>query len=187
MPSSRVERYLAHLDSLSGGIEPAFSRFDAEQQGEPAVTLLRYDNLPEPGMLTALTYGVSLGAHPEWQLGKPELCISVQSRDPAWGDAVGLLAAQLRGTCPFAYGDTINFNDRISEESEMTAFVVFAPAVLDRADFTGIDVGDDLPINIAGIYPIHDAERLWIHEHGLRDFWERDWDPHDVGRPSSVP
>jgi hypothetical protein len=27
---------------------------------------------------------------------------------------------------------------------------------------------------------------LWIHEHGLRDFWERDWDPYDVQRPPVV-
>lgn len=47
----------------------------------------------------------------------------------------------------------------------MTAFVVFAPSVLDRADFTGVDVGDKLPINITGMYPIYDGERLWIHEH----------------------
>ena len=185
MPS-RAERYLAHLDTLSGGIEPAFTRFDADRRGDPAVTVARYDDLPEPGFLTALTYGLSLGEHPEWRFGKPELCITVQARDREWGHALGHLVAQLRGTCPFAYGYTINFNERIAEESDMTAFVVFAPAVLDREDFTGIDVGDDLPINIAGMYPIHETERTWILEHGLQAFWDLDWDPYDVGRPAAV-
>jgi hypothetical protein len=178
MPS-RAERYLAHIDALSGGVDPVFDRFDE-------VTVIRYHDLPKAGLLTGLTYGLSLGSHPEWRLGKPELCICVRSRDPAWAFALGQLAMGLRGACPFAYGDTINFNERVSEESDMTAFVVFAPAVLDRNDFTGIDVGDELPINIAGMYPIHEVERLWIHEHGLKAFWELDWDPGDVGRPPAV-
>ena len=180
---SRVERYLAHLDRLSGGLEPAFTPIGEER---PRITVIRYDDLPESGYLTALTYGLSLHRHPEWRLGKPELCISVRSRDPAWGYAIGYLAEQLRGECPFAYGDTINFNERMSQESDMTAFVVFAPAVLDRTDATGLDLGDDLPINIAGMYPIHDVERVWIGEHGLEAFWRLDWDPYDVTRPPAV-
>lgn len=181
-----MERYLAHLDRLTDGIEPAFTPVEAEQPGGRAITVIRYDDLPEPGLLTALTYGLSLAEHSDWRMGKPELCISVKSQDPAWGLAVGYLAAQLRGTCPFCYGDTLNFHERISPESEMTAFLVFAPAVLDRADATGIDVGDTLPINISGMYPIHDSERLWIHEHGLEAFWQLDWDPYDVKRPPVV-
>lgn len=54
---------------------------------------------------------------PEWRLEKPELCISVRSQDPRWGYAVGHLAAQRSGECPFCYGDTLNFNERISEEA----------------------------------------------------------------------
>jgi hypothetical protein len=183
---SRVERYLAHLDRLSGGLEPAFTPMNAEAPGAPKVTVIRYDHLPEPGMLTALTYGLSLAEHPEWRLGKPELCVSVRSQDLRWAYAIGHLAAQLSGECPFCYGDTLNFNERISEESSMTAFVVFAPAVLDRSDFTGVDVGDKLPINIAGMYPIYDSERSWIREHGLEAFWQLEWDPYDVTRSPAV-
>ncbi|MBI4941517.1 MAG: suppressor of fused domain protein [Actinobacteria bacterium] len=159
---------------------------DADRPGARRVTVIRYDDLPEPGMLTALTYGLSLAEHPEWRLGRPELCISVRSQDPCWGYAIGHLATQMSGECAFCYGDTLNFNERISEESAMTAFVVFAPAVLDRADFTGIDVGDRLPINIAGMYPIHDRERLWIREQGLEAFWQLEWDPYDVTRQPAV-
>jgi hypothetical protein len=78
-------------------------------------------------MQTALTYGLSLEEHSEWRHGKAELCISVRSADPAWGYAIGFLAAQRRGTCPFCYGDTLDFQERMSDESAMTAFVVFAP------------------------------------------------------------
>jgi hypothetical protein len=88
----------------------------------------------------------------------------------------------MRGDCPFSYGDTLGFGDRMSEESSMTAFVVFAPAVLDRSDFLNIDVGDDLPVSIAGLYPIYQTEREFIQARGLEAFWHLDWDPYDVCR-----
>jgi hypothetical protein len=65
----------------------------------------------------------------------------------------------------------------------MTAFVIFAPAVLPPEAYLGIDVGDPLPVNISGCYPIHESERAFIREHGLEAFWKLDWDPYDVRRP----
>lgn len=183
---TRVERFLAHLDALTGGTEPRFVPVASTKAGLPGVTVMQWRGLPEPGMSTAVTYGVSLASHEEWRLGKPELSISVASDDEAWGLAVGVLAEQLRASCPFCYGDTINFGERIAAESQMTAFVVFAPATLAREDYSGIDVGDPLPVNIAGCYPIHDIERQYIHEHGLRAFWDLEWDPYDVRRSPAV-
>jgi hypothetical protein len=68
----------------------------------------------------------------------------------------------------------------------MTSFAIFAPAVLDRSDYTGIDVGEALSVNICGLYPIHEAERRYIHSLGLEAFWKLDWDPYDVRRRSVV-
>jgi Suppressor of fused protein (SUFU) len=68
----------------------------------------------------------------------------------------------------------------------MTAFAIFAPTVLARPDYTGIDVGDSLPVNIAGLYPIHETERRYIHAHGLKAFWDLDWDPSDTNRPPAA-
>ena len=67
MGGSRVERYLAHLDRVSGGIEPRFTRVASTRPGLRGVTVISYDGVPEPGMLTAITYGVSLAEHPEWR------------------------------------------------------------------------------------------------------------------------
>jgi hypothetical protein len=183
---SRFERFMSHLDAVSGDLEPEFHRIDSTHEGLAPVHVVLYRDTPEPGMLTAITYGLSLADHAEWRLGKPELCLSVTSNDPAWALAVGYLAEQLRGTAPFRYGDTINFDDRPVADTEMTAFVVFTPAVLDREGFLGIDVGDELPINITGIYPIHDDERRYIHEHGLEAFWHLERDMYDPRRPSAV-
>lgn len=186
MGGSRVERYLAHLDRVSGGLEPRFTPVASTRPGLRGVTVIAYEGVPEPGMLTAITYGVSLAEHPEWRLGKPELALSVRSPDPAWGYVLGHVAETLRGECPFAYGDTINFGEPVDPGSGLDAFVVFAPAVLARDDYVGIDVGDELPVSIQGVYPIHQSERSFIHEHGLEAFWSRDWDPYDVARRPAV-
>jgi hypothetical protein len=180
---TRAERFLDHLDELSGGVEPRFFPVDSSTDLPPVVAIT-YEDLPEPGMLTAITYGLSLADHPEWRLGKPELCITVNSRDDVWAHAVGHIAERGRGNVVFKYGDVINFGTQVSPESEMTSFVVFAPAVLDKEDCLGIDVGDDLPINISGIYPIHAREGELIVNEGLEAFWKRDWDLYDVSRPS---
>lgn len=42
----------------------------------------------------------------------------------------------------------------------------------------------DLPVNIAGCYPIHASEREFIQENGLEAFWRGvEWDPFEVTRP----
>src|SRR5262245_42206572 len=106
--ATRVERYLAHLDRMSGGREPAF--FPVGSPGTvPNVTSIVYRDLPETGLLTSLTYGLSLADHPEWKRGRPELCISIRSDDETWGLAIAHLASALAGECPFRYGDTIDF------------------------------------------------------------------------------
>ncbi len=98
--------------------------------------------------------------------------------------------SKLRGSCPFSYGNTINFGERICPDSPPTAFVVFAPAVVDRDDCR-IDVsipgheGHDV-IHLAGMYPIHEVERQYIAAHDLKSFWDLDWDPYDVARVPAV-
>jgi hypothetical protein len=184
---TRVERFMAHLDVLSGGLEPAFYPVGSTHEGLGRLTAITYRDLPDPGMTTTITYGLSLADHEEWRHGKPELCISVASEDVAWGLACATIGESLRGQCPFCYGDTIDFGERISDESQMTAFVIFAPAVLPRDSYADIDVGEDRPVHIAGCYPIHDSERHFIHENGLEAFWRGvEWDPFDVTRPPAV-
>ncbi|MEL5953999.1 hypothetical protein AADR41_04275 [Streptomyces sp. CLV115] len=132
-----------------------------------------------------------MAEHPDWQSGSPEPCLSVNSVGPVWAHAMGFLAEQLRGTCPFSYGSTIDFGERIVPESEMTAFCVFAPMVLGTEDCLGIDVGvpgheaHDV-INIQGMYPIHEVEQEFIDEHGIEAFWRSGGNPTDVLRRPAV-
>jgi hypothetical protein len=182
---TRIERFLAHLDVLTEGVEPEFWPVESTKPGMKGLTAITHPDVPEPGFLTAITYGLSLADHELWRHGKPELCISVRSTDRRWAQAAAFIAEQLRGECPFQYGDTVNFGEPISTESAMDAFFVFSPAVLGRED-TRVEVGDDHPVNIVGLYPIHRSEREFIKLHGLDAFWNLDWDPYDVARQPAV-
>lgn len=35
----------------------------------------------------------------------------------------------------------------------------------------------------SGCSGTYDAERRYIHAHGLKAFWDLDWDPYDTKRP----
>jgi len=184
--TTRIERFLAHLDTIAGGLEPSFLPVASTRAGQKGLTVLSYAGLPEPGMLTAVTYGISRGEHEQWVHGKPELCLSLRSTNDLWARALGYIAEQARGACPFSYGDILNLGEPICGESAMTAFMVFAPPLLPTEAFRSIAVGSRLPINIAGAYPIHPSECKYIRRNGLDAFWDLDWDPFDATRPPAA-
>lgn len=190
--ATRAGRFAAHLQYVTGEATPEVYVAESTKPGLPQVTALCYRDLPEDGMVTAVTYGVSLATHPDWRNGGAELCLCVRSTDAGWPRALGAIGEQLRGVCPFAYGNTIDFGEPIAADTAMTAFFVFASSVVDREDAIGIDVGEpdggppgDL-ITIQGVYPIHDSERRFIDERGLEAFWHAEWDTYDVTRPPAV-
>lgn len=183
--STRVEKFLAHLDRLSGGVEPKFWPVESTSPGHEGVTAIGYKNMPEEGLFLGVTYGLSLARQEAWRLGRPELSVSVRSDDPAWVLAIAYLAEQLRHECPFRYGDTINFGEPIAAGSALDGFVVSAPVAFGPDDVR-VDVGDDAPIQIAGMYPTYAVEREFIAERGLEVFWALEWDHYDVERPPAV-
>lgn len=184
-PRDRLRRYLEYLDAVFG-VEPEYYPFDSRLPGAPKVACMVYRDLPEPGCITGVTYGLSEVAHPEWKAGRPELTISVRSSELAWALAAGRLANDLRGECPFCYGDVINFGEPVAEDSQMSACFVFAPSILDPEAYLGIDVGGRKELNIAGVYPIYDSEREALASLGLEAFWHHpSFDPYDLQRPAA--
>jgi hypothetical protein len=177
-----VEKYLDHLDRIFQQ-EPIFYKNESLDPAISGVTTIIYKDIPEKGFITALTYGLSLVQHPEWKHGRPELCLSVESPNLDWGEVVGYLANKLRGDCPFCYGDTINFGEPISKDSEMDAFFVFAPSTLTKDDYLDIEIGTGYKINIAGLYPMYSNERDTFHQIGLEKFWHHpNFDNYSVNR-----
>jgi hypothetical protein len=181
-PKDRFSRFLGHLDSLFEA-EPEFFPFESKLPQAPKIVCMVYRDIPEVGSITGVTYGLSEVHHPDWRLGRPELTITVDSTDSAWPLAMGEVANNLRGQCAFCYGDVINFGEKISNESDMSAFVIFAPSIFERESFLNIDVGSDLTINIAGLYPLYSSERDVIRQFGFERFWHhRNFDPYEVTR-----
>ncbi len=177
-----VEKFMAHLDRIFQ-TESEYYKEESETDGVAGVTSIVYKDIPEKGMITGITYGLSLGNHPDWKFGRPELIITVDSKDASWAQVAGYLANSLRGNCPFSYSNTINFREKISDESEMDAFLVFAPSILDKKDFANIDIGLNYKINIAGLYPIYASEMEYIDKNGLEKFWKHpNFDMYNVNR-----
>jgi len=181
-PRDRLSKFLEHLDAIFK-TEPEFFPFESKIPGATNLACMVYREIPEADHITGVTYGLSEVAHPSWHAARPELIISVQSKDVAWPLAVAQVANQLRGACPFGYGDVIDFGESIAEGSEMSAFLVFTPAILAPQAALGIDVGAQQPINLAGVYPIYPREQLVLAEVGLERFWNHpNLDRYDVHR-----
>jgi len=180
---SPAERYLEYWTNYFNA-EPLFYRNESLTQGIPGVSTLVFKDFPEKGLITGLTYGLSLVKHPDWKNGRGELCICVESESLDWAQVAGYIANKLRGNCPFSYGNTINFGQPISNDSEMDAFLVFAPGIFeDQKDYLDIDIGCEYKINVAALYPIYSEEIKVISEIGLEKFWHHpDFDMFDVNR-----
>jgi hypothetical protein len=164
------------------GPEDTITRI-AASDGGPAVHVFFFKDLPEPGMLTAVTYGLSESDNPDWVSGRPELIVTLETQDESWGEAVGQLAAELRVDCPFAYGNLFPSDQPIASESDMAGFFCFAPSFLDRDDAT-LQIADRT-IFLKGMYPVYREELELIKRVGLKDFWHMDgYDMYDVRRPN---
>lgn len=176
-----AERYLAHLDSVTNRNESAIRKIDSTHDGLPSVFVFVYHDWPEPGLITGFTFGLSAADHPDWRFGRPELMISIESTDEAWPLSVGFLAEQLRGTCPFCYGHTIRFNDKMSDESDLDAFLIFGPPFLSK-DQSSVDLGQ-YTCHITGMYPIYTEEIDLYSRIGLEAFWHmEEWEPFNPNR-----
>ena len=123
-----IEKYLEHLDRIFQ-VEPKFFREKSLDGRLPGVVNIVYTDIPEKGMTTVITYGLSMVTHEDWKLGRPELCISVDSKDSAWEAVAGYVANRLRGKCAFQYGEQIDFKEKIADDSDMDSFLVFAPSL----------------------------------------------------------
>ncbi|HZO91665.1 MAG TPA: suppressor of fused domain protein [Chthonomonadaceae bacterium] len=183
---SNEEIVLTHFEALFGKEASSFSRIDASLPGMPPLHAIFFHDVPEPGSTTAVTYGLSLADHPDWKYGKPELLICVNTGDEIWGEAVAAIAETFRGECPFRYGDVLSMPGGISSESEMSAFLVFAPST--SASFLSKEQATiqlpDKTVFIVGMYPIYAGEVELIGRIGLEAFWHLEgFDPWDIRRP----
>lgn len=182
-PLTAVEHFITHLDKIFKR-EAEFFKLDSTIEGVNNVTAIVYRDYPTIGYITAVTYGLSLVDHAEYTPGnRPELCICVESEEINWGIVIGHIANHLRGKYPFTYGFTIDFKDQIAKDSEMDAFLVFAPTIFEREEWSEIEIGEDYKINLTGMYPIYASELEAYHIMGIEEFWKHpNFHPYNVKR-----
>lgn len=182
MKRKTEQEYFEVLDELTGGTRQAYEITNPDEI--PTVLVAAYDDIPEPGELTGFTWGLSSVQNQEWTDTRPELMISVRSKDHAWVLAMGDIVRGQRGAQTFTYGSVIRFGEQISKESEMTAFLVFATNLLDASQ-QRIELPDRV-INISQLYPIYEKEAAVIKKLGVEKFfWELGIEFSDVGRPAA--
>lgn len=177
---SDAEVFLEKLTELFGK-ENAIHKVEPLTEGGKPIFVFFYEDLPEKGTLTAITYGLSESHHPDWQHGRPELIVSLDSQDKSWGLAAGYFASEYQGKKPFCYGDLYTLDSPISDESKMVGYFIFSPSFLSQEQATIKLPGKT--VHLAGMYPIYEEEIEIYKSIGLERFWKSDgFDLYDVHR-----
>ena len=91
MAKNNAEHYLEYLTATFGE-ESRILREDGVDGGPP-VSIFVYEGAPEPGMITGVTFGLSLVANPVWTQSRPEMLISMESGSLDWPSVAANLTA----------------------------------------------------------------------------------------------
>jgi hypothetical protein len=177
--SKAIDQYFDHVVNIAGD-RGRFFKISDDDPSSPVV-VAAFKNVPEDGCLTAFSYGLSSADHPEWKRSRPELIISINSEDYSWALAMGEIIKNGRNENLFTYGSILNFGEKISDDSDMSAFLVFACSVLEEEDLE-IKLSDRT-VHISQIYPIYSEEIPLVKRLGAEEFYTKlDIDFFDVRR-----
>ena len=174
-----VEKYFDHLNKIFK-VEPSYFKHSKNKEHPPFYSLT-YKNIPSIGMVTGITCGISVAARSARNGLGIELMISVDTEDDIWVLALSDIGLQRRGQF-FHVGETINFGEKISQESEMTSFLVWHQNII-KENYETVCF-KDTHIKILQLFPIHDDERQLIQKHGPEWLFKLVNDPFDVRRKS---
>jgi hypothetical protein len=178
----RLQEYREYIEKIFLQ-EPEIFAYESVLSNYPPVASFNYLNVPEDNFLSSVTYGVSEFDNPLWTEGFPELTLTVQSTDLNWGKALAYIGANLIDQYDFQYGEIIHFGNKISKDSEMTSFFIFAPSILEPADYENIKI-ESKNINLIALYPIYKEEAETIAAIGLEQFMNHpNYDMYSIKRP----
>lgn len=174
---------MEHLNSILGA-EPDIHEVPPREPRDGRVLALVYLDTPEPGLISGLTYGLSL-----WQWEDPgpparELCITMRSSDLEWAKVPAVTVAALRGMCPFDPGMVIGYMKPYVVGSRLSSlFLAAPPPRLGLPERIGLGTDPEDSVEIVGAYPIHASERKSGHARGAEALRDSRWDPFDPARP----
>jgi hypothetical protein len=167
-----LERFQEYVDALESMIGAKGRYLKLPIDNQPSFWIVAFDAVPDAGSTTAFTFGISSVAYESWRFGRPELVINVDSTDDDWWISLGAISARLRGTCPFALGNTLRFGKPLSSESDMSAFLLFWPMILEK-DQSQLKLSDR-SLNFVQAYPIFESEVEVISRIGAESFFMLD-------------
>ena len=177
-------RFLEFCEANFGGKPSTIHVLPSSKPGLPDISTFIWHDNPEPGIMTVVSYGLSLMRKKEWIKGRPELMLRVESKDEKWGFAVAAFIDMFREEKSFVYQTILTIDEPLTTESEMKGFFTFAPALSEPEKMTFSDT-DGLPIHLSGFYPIYIEERDLLPRIGLEAFWKHErYDPMSVSRPN---
>jgi hypothetical protein len=142
----------------------------ATRAGLPPVCCFIFQDRPETGMMTAVTYGLSLSEHTDWGDQKPELIARVRSSDEEWGLALAGFAERLRGEHSFADGSILMGPSPLSSESEMGGFLLGDPPAAAGATLIELPTRT---VRLRSAIPIYECEATLINDVGPKEFLQR--------------
>jgi hypothetical protein len=159
--------YLDHLSEWANG-DAEIHPVPVDDDAAPVFTFTYRDPFGAD-TIAGFTYGLSSASHPEWQIAKPELFISMDSERLDWTLAAGSVVKAGRGRDRFHEGDVFDFGGPISpDESELSVLLLFLVTDLDP-DFAHIELPDG-PVNLIQLYPMYASELPLLEEQGPEEF-----------------
>lgn len=177
--SSNAEIFIEHLTSAFGA-EDAIHKACASDGGPP-VSVFVYKNIPDEGMITGVTYGLSVCPLPAWKFSRPEMILTVQSLELDWPCAAATFAALDRGKRSFQYGDVFTTDCALAPDTKMEGFLVFAQCILSE-EYVSVQL-NGYKVHFSQFYPIYRSELSVYEKIGLEAFWKHEgFDMFDVTR-----
>jgi hypothetical protein len=163
----------AFADSISALLGPhdAIRVIQASQPGKLPVCCFIFRDRPETGLLTAITYGLSLSEHPGWGEEKPELITTIRSADEEWGLSLASFAERLRGEESFQDGSILIGPTQLAAESEMEGFLLGDSQPEDH-DHNRIDLPTRI-VRLRRATPIYQCELEFIQQIGALPFLQK--------------
>ena len=179
MPKNH-ELFLSHIENVFGRAD-LIKKQDCPRGGLP-VSVFIYRDIPEKGMVTGVTYGLSCYPHPDWKLARPEMIISIETADVMWAWTAAYFSAMFRGEKRFRYGDVFTVEGPLASDTKMDGVLIFAQSILEP-DVQVFDV-NDYRIHFSQFYPIYRSELPAYEKLGLERFWKHEgFSMYDPKRP----
>ena len=179
MPKNH-EIFLRHIEEIFGTAD-LIKKHDSPRGGIPVSVFICRD-IPEKGMVTGITYGLSQYPHPDWKMSRPEMIISVESEDVMWGWVAAYFCAEFRGEKRFCYGDVFSTEKPLASDTKMDGLLIFAQSILDPK-MQSLEL-NDYKIHFGQFYPIYRSELEIYRKIGLERFWKHEgFAMYDPKRP----